>query len=326
MKSIDKNELRQLVENNPKLVYRKKSTRYPNLYVLKYSREVFYDALWDANPLLVECRGLVVDEDYNVIVKPFTKIFNYQENGTTIDMKEHCDIVKKVNGFMGCATYNPKYSDKLIISTTGSLDSEHAVMAYKHIKPYEDKLIVNATPGQTFLFEICDKEDPHIIDEEEGAYLIGSYTLVAETVWFRVAERFLDRIADIVGCPRPYRIKDIEFRKVLELIDTCQHEGYMVVGNDSGTELKIKSPYYLVTKFLARAAEKKLIATILSGDRKLAYSRIDEEYYPLIDSIIEAGVLFSNLQEQDRIAYIRRFLEKKRVVYANKEHDCCNVL
>ena len=75
-------ELRSYIESNPSLVKMRRSTRYPGLFVVKYTRKVFYDGLW--NDVLEECRGLVVDADYNPIVKPFTKIYNRFERGTNI--------------------------------------------------------------------------------------------------------------------------------------------------------------------------------------------------------------------------------------------------
>ena len=67
---IDIKKIREFVENNPGLVTRKESIRYPGLFVLKYKRKVFYDNLW--TPELQELRGLVVDEDWNIVVHPFT--------------------------------------------------------------------------------------------------------------------------------------------------------------------------------------------------------------------------------------------------------------
>ena len=52
------------------------------LYVLKYKNSVFFNNLWGVDDRLLECRGTVVDEDYNVISRPFTKVFNSREHGT----------------------------------------------------------------------------------------------------------------------------------------------------------------------------------------------------------------------------------------------------
>ena len=66
------------------------------------------------------------------------------------------------------------YNGKPIYSTTGSLDSDFAKLAKDVI---EDQLTISDTTffkkGYTFIFEICHPDDPHIVSEDIGAYLIG---------------------------------------------------------------------------------------------------------------------------------------------------------
>lgn len=308
MSIINPVELKQFVENNPKLVTRRESKRYPGLFTLKYTRAVFYDALWDANPLLLECRGLVVDSDYNVVVKPFTKVFNYQENGTTINPEDMCCFVRKVNGFMACVTRNSKYSDNLIVSTTGSLDSEHVDLAKNHIpSSYWWHAIEE---GETLIFEICDPSDPHIVHEDDGAWLIGGYASIGENKFLRHSEDNLDFIADEIGMKR-FNSKLRTFGEILDLSKTVTHEGFMVKSFKTGQELKIKSPHYLITKFLARMKETRLRNIIEKGNIREAMRNFDEEYYPLIECLGKNLDQFSSLDEQGRIKMIRDFLSGK---------------
>lgn len=250
----------------------------------------------------MECRGLVVDSDYNVIIKPFTKVFNHHENGTNIDRDELCTVVRKVNGFMGAATYNRAVSKDIIYSTTGSLDSDFAVMVEKHVKRLEPEL--KEYEG-TYIFEICDPSDPHIVYEEPGPYLIGFIDQGRQ-----MDEYYLNLMGEDIGCRRPETYFNRAFSQVVKMAKECKHEGYMVYGNDSGTALKIKSPYYLVTKFLARAGEAKLVDLLMKNDRQAFRQRFDEEYYPLIDELIKHKDEFIGYDEQHRIGIIQHFLEK----------------
>ena len=68
---MDKVTIRSFVENNPNLVTMKQQSN--GYYVLKYKNRVFYKNLW--TPELLECRGTVVDENFNIIQRPFTKIY-----------------------------------------------------------------------------------------------------------------------------------------------------------------------------------------------------------------------------------------------------------
>lgn len=302
-------ELKNFVENNPKLVTRKESKRYPGLFVLKYKNVVFYDNLWHVNPLLNECRGLVVDADYNVIVKPFTKVFNYQENGTKIDRDEMCRWVRKVNGFLGVVTYHPNYPE-LIYSTTGSLDSDFVDLVAKHIDPIKD-CIKASCEGEhtTFMFEICDETDPHIINEKYGPWLIGM-VIYFQGNPVQLMEKdgmsaCLDMLAVDFGCLRP-ESGNAHFSEIVKMSKDCRHEGFMVYGYNSSTALKLKSPYYLTQKLFARMGENKLDGVLTNPNSVKA--KIDEEFYPLISHISNNKEEFSRLSEQERLAFMRNFI------------------
>lgn len=66
-------KIKQYVLDNPKLVSMKPAG--DNIFVLKYRKTVFYNNLW--NEYIAECRGSIVDEDFNLVAYPFTKIYNY---------------------------------------------------------------------------------------------------------------------------------------------------------------------------------------------------------------------------------------------------------
>ena len=215
---IDIAQLREFIDANPKLITRRESTKYPGLYVIKYTRKVFYDALW--NDLLEECRGLVVDADWNVVVRPFQKIYNRFERGVDIPRDEMVIAVRKVNGFMGAITWD-RTRDDIIYSTTGSLDSDFAVMVEKHLKCFVPAHHFGFPT--TWLFEICDESDPHIIKENLGAYLIGARVISTGKM---LSEEILDAVAKAQGYLRP-EWKVCRFSDVVQEAKTCKHEGFV---------------------------------------------------------------------------------------------------
>jgi hypothetical protein len=235
-----------------------------------------------------------VDKDWNVIVRPFAKIFNRFENDTNIPDDEVVIAVRKINGFLGCATYDEKHG--LIISTTGSLDSEFAELARKNLLKYvTDSLIT----GATYLFEIVDETDPHIIKEEYGAYLIGIRMHKFQDGL--VSEGMLDNEAKNFGCLRPdWEVRP--FGEVLTDVQMCRHEGYVVYGKD--TTLKLKSPFYLVKKLFSRVNVEKINDTWLDT----AKTWIDEEYYPLVDKIRADIKYFTTLAPEQRRDYVETFI------------------
>ena len=95
---MNKDELRKFVLDNPKLVTMRPAG--DGIYVLKYKRTVFYDNLW--NEYLEECRGTIVDADFNVVSRPFTKIYNYGIEAKAPVLADDTPVTayRKVNGFM----------------------------------------------------------------------------------------------------------------------------------------------------------------------------------------------------------------------------------
>lgn len=278
----------------------KESTRHPGLFVLKYKHRVFYENLW--TPELQELRGLVVDKDWNVIIYPFTKIFNRHENGTDFERDDIVVAVRKVNGFMACATL---YQGKNIISTTGSLDSPFVELAENYLKD------LPLYAGYTYIFEICDWKDKHIIEEKPGAYLIGCRVLVDGYLCQEGDLDFMAAAMNLRGAKilRPEWEIDI-FNNICLKMPTIRHEGFVIRHRD-GRQLKIKSPYYLVTKFLARKRGDKLLE--LMKDPKTVKPHVDEEFYPLIDYIHSIKNRFAVLSEDERILVIEEFLYENSV-------------
>lgn len=284
-----------------KLITMRESSRFPGLFVKKYARKVFYKGLWGTDPALLEARGHVVDSNGATIIRPFTKVFNMGEQNTNISDNEMVVAVQKINGFMAAATYVPNMG--VIVSTTGSLDSDFVSYAERYITPDIKETIqrhyLDTKEPVTFLFEIVHPDDPHIIQEEYGAYLIGCRNVNDDAQYFTSIQKetALDVLARQINVRRPeWHI--VPFIIVKAYAKECKHEGYVVYGQTSQTVLKIKSPYYLAVKACAR---KKDIET-------LDKSKIDEEFYGLVDFIKENIDQYNELPEQARIDIIRNYL------------------
>lgn len=290
-------QFKKYVQENPQLVNCKESESHPGLFVVKYKHKVFYDALW--SPELEEMRGTVVDKDFNVVIRPFRKIYNYQENEATIPLDEEVIAVEKINGFMAGITYVRDHG--VLVSTTGSLDSPFVALAKKHIQEKLTNWVLCQPEWTTYLFEVCDqKNDPHIIEEAQGLHLIGARDVVTGELRDQTA---LDDIQESIGVSgtivRRPRWNATKFSQVLYWAKYSQNEGYVVYGKD--TTLKLKTPYYLTAKFLARCRPDKLEHALVNRQR------VDEEFYPLLDNIQQNKEKYDALDVQGRLTYIREF-------------------
>lgn len=297
-------ELKQYVMDNPRLVKARESSKYPSLYVLKYSKHVFFKNSW--NDYLEECRGVVVDKDFNLISYPFTKIYNYGIESRAPKIKADTKVTayRKVNGFMGAISW---YNKDLLISTTGSLDSDYVEMIRELINKmynYQDWCLVFSRTdmeNMTFMFEVCHKNDPHIIPEKEGLYLLG----YRENSWHSKVNPnsfVLRELATELGCYTPECIVT-NMEQLQILTKECKHEGY-VLYTDDGISTKIKSPYYLINKWVARNPRTD---KIMREDFK---NSVDEEYHDLIDAIRLNIAEYTSMDEQSRLEWCRKFFEK----------------
>jgi RNA ligase len=73
------------------------------LAIYNYSRECQYNGMWD--DITLNCRGLVLDTEGNVIAKPFPKFFNYEEHKPEDIPNENFEVYEKMDGSLGIFFY-----------------------------------------------------------------------------------------------------------------------------------------------------------------------------------------------------------------------------
>lgn len=248
------------------------TTREHNgLRLFKYKNKVFYDNLWTKD--LLDMRGTVYDALTDKLVQyPFTKIFNYKENLTVISAGEEVTASYKVNGFMAAVTI---HKDKLLVTTTGGLDTDFTKLAEFNIRRHTNISVNNIDGNYTYLFEIVDETDPHIIQEKPGVYYLGrrlkelGSPIILDIVEFRDSHRGV----------KGYTPFKSTFAGVLERNRITRSEGFVVYGKT--TTLKLKSPYYLALKFLMR--NKKKVRNFWHVD----YTKTeDEDLWRLINLVV----------------------------------------
>jgi hypothetical protein len=294
---MDKDELKAFVLSNPKLVSMKPAG--DGIYVLKYSKRVFYDNLW--NDYLEECRGTIVDADFNVVSRPFTKIYNYgvEDKSPVLSEDTIVECFRKVNGFMVAVTW---YNGKLLVSTTGSTANDYVDMANSFIDQRRETFerYVSNFPSLTFMFECVHANDPHIIVEQPGLYLLG----YREKTWESRSQN------DGLSLYHQYALADhmVEWKRctlgeVLQEVKTVRHEGFVFYADDYKVSAKIKSPYYLTSKWVARNPKTDKLMT------REFREQLDEEYYPLLSAIQADIEAYTAKTEQERLAWVREYLE-----------------
>jgi len=274
------------------------------IYVLKYKKKVFYDNLW--NEYIAECRGSIVDEDFNLVSYPFTKIYNYGIEKAAPVLPDDTEVIafRKVNGFMVACTW---YKGDILVSTTGSTDSPYVTMAKEMMLTHQNwpdwQLAFNRADmdGMTFMFECVHPNDPHIVPEKAGMYILG----YRENTWGSKVghnNEVLQDLANVFNCYKP-EVYTTTVGNIVEQTKNVRHEGFVFYTED-GVSAKIKSPYYLTSKWVARNPRTDKLVD-LNKDIK---HNLDEEYYPLVDKIRANIVQYTAMDEQARLAWVREQL------------------
>jgi hypothetical protein len=290
-----KDELKEYVESS-NLVSMKSAG--DGIFVLKYKKKVFYNSLW--NEYIAECRGSIVDKDFNLVSYPFTKIYNYgiEKEAPVLADDTVVTAYRKVNGFMVACTW---YRDDVLISTTGSTDSPYVAMAREMIGDNMDRYrkVCKEFEGTTFMFECVHPNDPHIVPEQSGMYLIGMRkNEFGSRITHEVAPLFLQMALHSI----PVEVYNTTVGELKKMTKECKHEGFVAYTSD-GVAFKIKSPYYLTAKWVARNPRTdKLLTTAFK-------EQIDEEYYGLLAHIRDNIESYTLMDEQARLAWVRNYLE-----------------
>ena len=300
---MNKELLKKFVEENPKLVTMKPAG--DGIFVLKYRKTVFFDNLW--NDFLEECRGTIVDKDFNVVSRPFTKIYNFRVEDKSPVLADDVKVTayRKANGFMVAMTW---HNNDILVSTTGSTDSDFVnyakEMMLTHATWADWQMAVNGAKGFTLMFECVHPSDPHIVPESAGMYFLGwrensweskVHGFGSEMVWKIFAE-------DTIKC-HPVESYHFTVGELVAESKKVKHEGFVFYTED-GVSAKIKSPYYLTSKWVARNPRTDKLLT------KEFKEQIDEEYYGLLAHIRENIEPYTLLSEQDRLQFVREFLSK----------------
>jgi len=152
----------------------------------------------------------------------------------------------------------------------------------------------------TFMFECVHANDPHIIVEKPGLYLLG----YRKKTWESRSEN------DGLSLYHQYALSDhvVEWKRctlgeLMREVKTVRHEGFVFYTDDYRVSAKIKSPYYLTAKWVARNPRTDKLMT------QEFREQLDEEYYPLLDHIRSNIVKYTALDEQARLAWVREYLE-----------------
>jgi RNA ligase len=237
------------------------------LSIYNYSRTTQYDGMWD--DITLNCRGLVLDTEGNVIAKPFPKFFNYEEHKPEDIPNEYFEVYEKMDGSLGIFFY---YGGEWHMATRGSFTSEQAIKGMEIAKRYNyDKICV---PGYTYLFEIIYPENRIVVDygKEDRLVLLGVMNRRGEEFPY---EEMVDEGWDIV---MKYKTWGEDWETLKKEISK-DNEGY-VIRFSGGMRMKIKGDEYVrLHRILTNFSTKDIWEILKNGEALEPFlERVPDEF------------------------------------------------
>lgn len=274
---LDKDILTEMIDKE--YVNVTKHPQFP-LYIYNYSKKCQSEHIW--NSVTETCRGLIVDEDLNIVARPFKKFYNYEEllHMNTEIPKEEFEVYEKLDGSLGILYF---WQDKAYIATRGSFTSTMALHATDILNTKYDVSLLDKS--NTYLFEIIYPEDLHVVSYKG----LDDIFLLAVIDNNTGIDYDISKWNNIFKCTTKYDGFD-DYTKIRDAFSGENREGF-VIKFKSGFRMKLKFAEYWKLHFLKSGFTEKQILQYLIDDDKdsidKALEMFDEEHQIYYNRIID---------------------------------------
>lgn len=286
MNKINKEVVQKLIEEGYISVQKHPDTE---LYIYNYTPRTQFEKKWDDTTMM--CRGLITDQDGNILYRPFKKFFNLEEHLGQNKPLPNCGfaIYPKFDGSLGILY---KVNGKCAVATRGSFTSDQALHATELL--YKKYPNIDTIDGTTLLFEIIYPENRIVVDYKGIDDLVF---LAAINTEFGSEMPMPQQLIEW-GMPRALRLTDLEKEPLLGLTekDRENEEGYVILF-DNGLRLKVKFAEYKRLHRLVTGVNAKTIWELLKSGQsvKEILERVPDEFYEWVKKTKEE--LESNYKE-----------------------------
>lgn len=265
------------------------SARHPSLplTIWAYTSNCQYEQAWDE--ITLSCRGLVTDDDGNIVAKPFPKFFNMEERRH--QATDDYQVYEKLDGTLGIMF---SYQGEWVFATKKSFDSEYVdffrAMMLKGLtsrgKRYSE-VLKHLSTDCTYLFELIKPEFKIVVDyaSKEELVLIGSYH--NETCEETPPDIVLTALEQFIPVVKRYQALETETLRYMKELNTENKEGF-VVRFSNGQRCKIKFKQYIQLHALITGASNLSIWKMLRDGKNFdadILSQIPDELYEWMEEI-----------------------------------------
>ncbi len=241
-----------------------------DLYIYNYSPKAQYDRVW--NEWTLACRGLIMNENYEVIARPFQKFFNLEEVENLTLPNESFEVYEKMDGSLGILYF---IDNEVFIATRGSFLSEQAKFATEllHTKYADSIPLLDKT--KTYLFEIIYPENRIVIDygNEQKLVLLA----IVDT---KTGKELSVETGHALSLPIVKRYDGLNDLHKLKGLEEDNKEGF-VVKFRSGYRLKVKfEEYQRIHKIVTQVSSLNIWEYLKEGQVLLPIlDKVPDEFY-----------------------------------------------
>jgi RNA ligase len=259
---------------------------HPNLpyHIYNYSPEIQYSNKW--NSVTLACRGLILDEDYNIVARPWEKFFNLGQVNLPIQFDTPVEVMDKADGSLGIMYPDPKGNN--YIATRGSFTSEQAAKATAMLWDKYPRIAHNDADWNdiyTFLFEIVYPENRIVLDYGgmEDLILLGA---VDNQNGYYYSPQFAKSVLEWTG---PV-VETYDYNTISDALGQMgrkNKEGYVIRSHNF--MVKVKEPDYIdLHRLVTNASPKTVWEQLRAGKTKTQIiSAFPDEFHAYIESMID---------------------------------------
>ena len=276
---------------NDGLLYKQVHPTLP-LTIWNYTEKVQYENLWDEVTLM--CRGLVTDEDGNIVARPFRKFFNMEEGKHT--PTEDFKVYEKMDGSLGIL-FN--YNGEWVMATRGSFTSDQAVKGMEMLSKYDyNKLHKDFT----YLFEIIYSDNRIVCSYDyEDVVLLGVVNTKDgyEVSLHGDSDLRIQNLVKNLGFNVVKQYDGISDYSVLKGMVRDDAEGFVVLFSN-GDRMKVKGVEYLrLHKIMTNVSTTAIWEVVSSGGNldDILKDVPDEFYKKIKDYVKELNYNFYSVKE-----------------------------
>jgi len=275
-----------------------------DIFIYNYTAKAQYEQVW--NDCTMQCRGLILDANGEVVARPFHKFFNLGEREDQQIPNEPFEVYEKMDGSLGILYW---LDGQAQMATRGSFGSEQAQKATEMLHTTYAHALSQLDKKSTYLFEIIYPENRIVVDYGKDEKLVLLAIIDTKTG--------VELPLKNVGFPIVKHYDGVQDLTKLETLQQDNKEGF-VVKFKSGYRLKVKFEEYVRIHRIVTQVSSVNIWEYLKTGQPLdeILERVPDEFYAWVKATKQKLIAdFQAIEQQAKRDYKIYDTRKETAMY-----------